>query len=126
MREHEMGTKGRVAAARLTLRQTVAVSRRILTEYARQRRSLIFWAVFPALMLLLFGLMYRSNPSLRAGFDTTPAGILIGAALFFSCLGGTVSLLSGFHCWFLPELSSRSTCFPNFYSGSPILIQCST
>jgi ABC-2 type transport system permease protein len=88
-----METTGRVAAAMLLLRQTVAIARRILTEYARQRRSLIFWAVFPALMLLLFGLMYRNNPSLRAGFDTTPAGILIGAALFFSCLGGTVSLI---------------------------------
>jgi ABC-2 type transport system permease protein len=44
-------------------------------------------------MLLLFGLIYRNSPSLRAGFDTTPAGILIGAALFFSCLGGTVSVI---------------------------------
>ena len=82
-----------VRAAGLALRQTVAVARRILTEYARQRRSLIFWAVFPALMLLLFGSIYRNSPSMRAGFDTTPAGILIGAALFFSCLGGTVSLI---------------------------------
>jgi ABC-2 type transport system permease protein len=80
-------------AAKLTLRQTVALARRILTEYARQRRSLIFWAVFPALMLLLFGSIYRNNPAMRAGFDTTPAGILIGAALFFSCLGGTVSII---------------------------------
>jgi len=73
--------------------QTLAIARRILTEYVRQRRSLIFWAVFPALMLLLFGLMYRNNASLQASFDTTAAGILIGAALFFSCLGGTVSLI---------------------------------
>jgi ABC-2 type transport system permease protein len=78
---------------RLTLRQALAITRRILTEMIRQRRSLIFWAVFPALMLLLFGLIYRNNAAMRAGFDTTPAGILIGAALFFSCLGGTVSLL---------------------------------
>jgi ABC-2 type transport system permease protein len=75
------------------LQQTVAIARRILLEYWRQRRSLIFWAVFPALMLLLFGLIYRNSASMRAGFDTTPAGILIGAALFFSCLGGTVSIL---------------------------------
>jgi len=89
----EVGIRARLAGARLTAQQTIAVSRRILTESLRQRRSLIFWAVFPALMLLLFGSMYRSNPSLRAGFDTTPAGILVGAALFFSCLGGTVSLI---------------------------------
>lgn len=84
---------GALPPAQLRLRQTLAIARRILTEYVRQRRSLVFWAVFPALMLVLFGLMYRSNASLRAGFDTTPAGILIGAALFFSCLGGTVSLI---------------------------------
>ena len=93
MRNSREDTRGGSTAALRTLRQTVAVSRRILTEYGRQRRSLIFWAAFPALMLLLFGSMYRNNPALRAGFDTTPAGILIGAALFFSCLGGTVSLI---------------------------------
>jgi hypothetical protein len=68
------------------IRQVLAVASRILHEYLRQRRSLIFWAAFPALMLLLFGLIYRNNPAMRAGFDATPAGILIGAALFFSCL----------------------------------------
>jgi ABC-2 type transport system permease protein len=54
---------------------------------------LIFWAAFPALMLLLFGLIYANNPSMPGSLDTTPAGILIGAALFFSCLGGTVSII---------------------------------
>jgi ABC-2 type transport system permease protein len=73
--------------------QALAVARRILTEHWRQKRGLVFWAVFPALMLLLFGLIYRENPALRAGFDSTPAGILIGAALFFSCLGGTSVIL---------------------------------
>ena len=76
----------------LILSQATAVARRVLTEYARQRRNLVFWAVFPTLMLLLFGSMYRNA---KAALDTTPAGILIGAALFFSCLGGTVSLIVG-------------------------------
>ena len=75
------------------IRQTLAVAHRILTEYARQRRSLVFWAVFPALMLLLFGSIYRANPAMRMGFDATPSGILIGAALFFSGLGGTCALV---------------------------------
>ena len=75
-------------------RQTLGVTRRILTEYARQRRTLIFWAIFPAAMLLLFGLIYANNPAMKSSVDTTPAGILIGAALFFSCLGGTVSLIA--------------------------------
>ncbi len=77
----------------LVLQQTIGIARRILTEYVRQRRTLIFWAVFPALMLLLFGLIYGNNPSMPGSMDTTPAGILIGAALFFSCFGGTVSII---------------------------------
>jgi ABC-2 type transport system permease protein len=93
VQEHELRNKANVTSIRLIVRQMYAIAYRILTEYTRQRRSLVFWAAFPALMLLLFGLIYRNNPSLRAGFDTTPAGILIGAALFFSCLGGTVSLV---------------------------------
>jgi ABC-2 type transport system permease protein len=75
-----------------TSRQTRGIARRILTEYLRQQRTLIFWA-FPALMLLLFGLIYANNPSMPGSLDTTSAGILIGAALFFSCLGGTVSII---------------------------------
>jgi ABC-2 type transport system permease protein len=82
------------SSIRLAVRQTVGVARRILTELARQRRTLIFWAVFPALMLLLFSLMYANNPSMPGSVDTTPAGILIGAALFFSCLAGTVSIIA--------------------------------
>jgi ABC-2 type transport system permease protein len=77
----------------LVSRQAIGIMRRILTEYVRQRRTLIFWAAFPALMLLLFGLIYANNPSMPGSLDTTPAGILIGAALFFSCLGGTVSII---------------------------------
>ena len=77
----------------LFAKQTLGVAGRILTENMRQRRALIFWAAFPALMLLLFGSIYGSNPAMPGSLDTTPAGILIGAALFFSCLGGTVSIL---------------------------------
>jgi ABC-2 type transport system permease protein len=76
------------------LAQSLAVARRVLVEYRRQRRVLVFWAVFPALMLLLFGLIYRHNPAMRGAFEATPGGILIGAALFFSSLGGTVSLIA--------------------------------
>jgi len=75
------------------LRQALAVASRVLLELRRQPRTLLFWAVFPALMLLLFGSLYGSNPMLREGFDTVSAGILIGAALFFSGLGGTLSIV---------------------------------
>jgi ABC-2 type transport system permease protein len=82
-----------LVGATLIVRQTLGVTRRILLEYLRQRRILVFWAAFPALMLLLFGTMYANNPAMPGSIDTTPAGILIGAALFFSCLGGTVSII---------------------------------
>jgi ABC-2 type transport system permease protein len=77
-----------------TLDQTLAVAQRVLLEQWRQKRGLIFWAVFPALMMLLFGLVYAHNDSMRAGLDQAAAGILMGAALFFSCLGGTVAILA--------------------------------
>jgi ABC-2 type transport system permease protein len=78
----------------LLLQQTFAVSRRLLLEQWRQKRGLAFWAVFPATMMLLFGLVYANNISMRDGLDAAAAGILVGAALFFSCLGGTVAVIA--------------------------------
>jgi len=74
--------------------QTLAVAHRLLLEQWRQKRGLIFWAVFPSTMMLLFGLVYAHNDSMRAGLDAAAAGILVGAALFFSCLGGTVAVIA--------------------------------
>ena len=78
----------------LLLKQTLAVSRRLWLEQWRQKRGLVFWAVFPATMMLLFGMVYASNVNMRAGLDAAAAGILVGAALFFSCLGGTVAVIA--------------------------------
>jgi ABC-2 type transport system permease protein len=72
---------------------SVIVARRILTGLIRTRRTLVFWAVFPALMLLLFGLIYAGSSGTASSFDRTTPGILVGAALFFSCLGGPVATL---------------------------------
>jgi ABC-2 type transport system permease protein len=69
------------------------VAGRILRELRRARRSLVFWALFPSLMLLLFGLIYAGGSSTGASFDYTAPGILIGAALFFSCLGGPIATI---------------------------------
>jgi ABC-2 type transport system permease protein len=44
-------------------------------------------------MLLLFGLIYSGGDSTGKSFDFTAPGILIGAALFFSCLGGPIALI---------------------------------
>lgn len=75
------------------LNQIIAITHRILTELVRVRRSLIFWVVFPTLMLLLFGLIYSGGKHTEKSFDSTAPGILIGAALFFSCLAGPVALI---------------------------------
>lgn len=75
------------------LNEIIAITKRILIELIRMRRSLIFWVVFPTLMLLLFGLIYAGENNTSKSFDFTAPGILIGAALFFSCLGGPVALI---------------------------------
>ena len=80
---------------RRSLTEIYVVGRRILTEMGHKRRSLVMWAIFPALMLILFGLIYAGGSSRSTSFDYTAPGILIGAALFFSCLGGPVALIVG-------------------------------
>ena len=74
---------------------SLTVAHRILVELTRNRRILIFWALFPTLMLLLFGLIYSGGGGTASSFDRTTPGILVGAALFFSCLGGPVGILVG-------------------------------
>ena len=69
------------------------VARRVLLELWQTRRSLLFWALFPSLMLLLFGLIYADGAGTARSFDHTAPGILIGAALFFSCLGGPITVI---------------------------------
>ncbi len=75
--------------------EIIAIARRILIELWRTRRTLVFWVVFPTLMLLLFGLMHSGNGHTARSFDHKAPGILIGAALFFSCLGGPVAVIVG-------------------------------
>jgi ABC-2 type transport system permease protein len=74
-------------------RETLAVAQRILTELVRRRRSLIFWAIFPVSVLFLNGfiLAERANLSTAEAFASAAPGTLVGAALFFSCLGGSVA-----------------------------------
>jgi len=73
--------------------QITAVAGRALLELTRTRRALVFWIVFPALMLLLFGTIYAGRGVEGRSFDSTAPGILIGAALFFSCLGGPTAMV---------------------------------
>ena len=74
-------------------REIWAVAHRILTELWRRRRSLIFWTIFPVLVLVLNALILeeRAQLSTAEAFQQAAAPTLVGAALFFSCLGGSVA-----------------------------------
>ncbi|NEP19231.1 MAG: ABC transporter permease [Leptolyngbya sp. SIO4C1] len=73
--------------------ESLAVAQRILLELVRRRRSLIFWVIFPVLLLLLNGLITaeRAQLTLPEAFEVVAPPTLVGAALFFSCLGGSVA-----------------------------------
>lgn len=72
------------------------VAGRILREFAHNRRTLLFWTMFPTLMLLLFGTVYAPRfGGMDQSFTYTAPGILIGAALFFSCLAGPLTVIVG-------------------------------
>lgn len=74
-------------------REALAVAERILTELIRRRRSLVFWVIFPVLVLVLNSLILQERLQVSLGDATTAATppTLVGAALFFSCLGGSVA-----------------------------------
>lgn len=73
--------------------ETLAVAQRILIELLRRRRSLVFWSIFPVSVLLLNGFIFaeRANLSMAQAFKYAAPSTLVGAALFFSCLGGSVA-----------------------------------
>jgi len=73
--------------------EAIAIAQRILTELLRRRRSLIFWAIFPAMILWINGsiLAERAQLSTAEAYANAAPATLVGAALFFSCLGGSVS-----------------------------------
>ena len=75
-------------------RESWAVARRILTELFRRKRSLIAWMIFPATILLLNGAITggkQNNFTTTEAFSIAAPATLVGAALFFSCLGGGVA-----------------------------------
>ena len=79
--------------ARKWLQETIAVAQRIWQELLRRRRSLIFWAVFPVLMLVMNSLILAERAQIETAdaYQQAAAPTLVGAALFFSCLGGSVA-----------------------------------
>lgn len=77
--------------------ETLAIAQRILLELVRRRRSLLFWVIFPITVLYLNGLIMaeRLHQTLGKAFELAAPGTLVGAALFFSCLGGSVATVVG-------------------------------
>lgn len=75
--------------------ETLAVAQRILIELWRRRRSLVFWCIFPIFLLLINGfiLAERGNMPTAEAFASAAPPTLVGAALFFSCLGGSVATI---------------------------------
>lgn len=76
-------------------REIGAIAQRILRELMRRKRSLIFWAVFPIAVLLLNGFIFadRSGLPLNEAMEFAAPASLMGAALFFSCVGGSVATI---------------------------------
>lgn len=74
-------------------RETIAIAGRILVELIRRGRSLVLWAIFPISVLLLNGYIMsgKGNIPLSEAMALACPPTLVGAALFFSCLGGTVA-----------------------------------
>ena len=75
--------------------EAIAIGRRILLELFRTYRTLLLWVIFPVSMLLLNGLVLAEGAKISTAesFKLAAPATLIGAALFFSCLGGTMSTI---------------------------------
>lgn len=73
----------------------VAVAQRILLELWRRKVSLICWVIFPTSILLINGMILakQSQISIAAAFSQSVPPCLVGTALFFSCLGGSIATL---------------------------------
>lgn len=74
---------------------TIAIAQRILLELWRRKVSLVCWIVFPASILLVNGLILTERSQLSTGeaFAQSVPPCLVGTALFFSCLGGSIATI---------------------------------
>ena len=75
--------------------EAIAIGRRILLELFRTYRTLLLWVIFPVSMLLLNGFVLAEGSKITTteSFKLAAPATLIGSALFFSCLGGTMSTI---------------------------------
>lgn len=106
--------------------ETITICQRILQELWYRKRSLIFWAIFPILILLLntYIVAERSKFTLTKAMEFVAPSTLVGVALFFSCLGGTVATIVSerenktLKRLFLSPLSGISYFFGIFFAHS--------
>ncbi|MBW4581664.1 MAG: ABC transporter permease [Tildeniella nuda ZEHNDER 1965/U140] len=73
----------------------MAIARRTLLELWRRKVSLVCWVIFPASILIVNSLILteRSQLSTAAAFAQSVPPCLVGTALFFSCLGGSIATI---------------------------------
>jgi ABC-2 type transport system permease protein len=79
--------------------ETWAVAQRFWIELWRRRGRLFFWAMFPVIVLIINGLIFAERSktalpeplTLAQALERAAPATLVGAALFFSCLGGSVA-----------------------------------
>jgi ABC-2 type transport system permease protein len=76
-------------------RSSLAVAQRILIELFRRRRSLFLWVIFPLTLLVINGVIIaeRLQLTMAQALNWVAPSALVGSALFFSCLGGTVATI---------------------------------
>lgn len=74
-------------------REAWIIAERILLELLRRRRSLIFWSGFPVVVHIFNALILaeRLQISDAEAFAQAAPPTLVGPALFFSCVGGSVA-----------------------------------
>jgi ABC-2 type transport system permease protein len=82
-------------AIRILGQSSFGVSQRILLELWHRKRSLIFWLVFPLVVMVLHALIFaeRSGLTFPEALQLAAPPSLVGAAFFFSGLGGTLAVI---------------------------------
>ena len=75
--------------------ETLAVTKRVLRELFRRRRIFIFWCIFPLSILIInsYIISEKGKLTLAKALEFVAPSTLVGVSLFFSCLGGTISII---------------------------------
>lgn len=74
---------------------SLSVAQRILLELWHRKRSLVFWLTFPVAVMVLNAVIFadRSGMTFAEALQLAAPATLVGAAFFFSGLGGTLAVI---------------------------------